>query len=193
MSWPIGYGWQGTVWADRCMGQSCWVGLVLTGELGGTEPCSGASRGGGPKSRLEPESESVMRWTMCQDWQRSHTTHCCINTQLFFTWPHLFLFFLCLWHVSPVNKTIVILFLLYNSDIFFHSHSILKAMPTDPSLSYWPGVLCHKRFLCEHFCHLSSLEVNWLLCLWCLGIICVCVLAFLILQAPFFNISIFVS
>ena len=74
MDWPIGYGWQGTVWADRCLGQSCWAGLVLTGGPGWMDPCSRASRGGGPKSRLNPGSETVMRGTMCQDWQNSSTT-----------------------------------------------------------------------------------------------------------------------
>lgn len=74
MDWPIGYGWQGTVWADRCLGQNCWAGLVLTGELDWMDPCSRASRGGGPTSRLNPGSETVMRGTMCQDWQNSSTT-----------------------------------------------------------------------------------------------------------------------
>lgn len=74
MDWPIGYCWQGTVWADRCLGQSCWAGLVLTGELDWMDPCSRASRGGGPKSKQQPGSETVMRGTMCQDWQNSSTT-----------------------------------------------------------------------------------------------------------------------
>lgn len=74
MELPMDYGWWWIVWADRCLGQSCWAGLVLTGGLGGMDPCSRASRGGGPKSRLELGSETVMRGTMCQDWQNSHTT-----------------------------------------------------------------------------------------------------------------------
>lgn len=82
MDRPIGYGWQGTVWADRCLGKSCWAGLVLTGGLGWMDLCSRASRGGGPKSKLEPGSETVMRATMCQDWQSSHTTRYPVNTHV---------------------------------------------------------------------------------------------------------------
>lgn len=88
MDWPIGYGWQGTVWADRCLGQSCWAGLVLTGGLGWMDPCSRASRGGGPKSRLEPRSETVMRGVMCQDWT---TTPPAISIDTQFSTSHLVL------------------------------------------------------------------------------------------------------
>lgn len=72
VNWSLGYGWQGTVWADRCLGRSCWAGLVLTGWPGWMDPCSRDRRGGGPKSRLEPSSESVVRRTKCQVWQSRH-------------------------------------------------------------------------------------------------------------------------
>lgn len=101
MDWPIGYGWQGTVWADRCLVQSCWAGLVLTGGLGWMDPCSRASRGGGPKSRLEPGSEIVMRGVMCQDWQSSHTTRYPHQYPVLLISPCLISDFFCLSGTSP--------------------------------------------------------------------------------------------
>ena len=143
MDWPIGYGWQGTVWADRCLGQSCWAGLMLTGGLGWMDPCSRASRGGGPKSRLKPGSETVMRGTMCQDWQGSSTTRYprqypallvspCLLSPLFSSPP---------WHRSPLNKTLF-------SPPFSHcSASVLfgpppSSTPLPPPHSLAPLLLC---------------------------------------------------
>lgn len=93
MDWPIDYGWRWTVWADRCLGLSCWAAFVLTGGLGWMDPCSRASRGGGPKSRTEPGSETVMRGTMCQDWQNSHTTCYLHQYPVLLISPHLFFTF----------------------------------------------------------------------------------------------------
>lgn len=117
MDQPIDYGWQGTVWADRCLGQSCWAGLVLTGGLGWMDPCFRACHGGGPESRLEPGSETVMRGTMCQDWRSSHTTRhhrLSIITQLLLTSPDLLFPFFCLSDTSqPSTKHIFPLHFLF--------------------------------------------------------------------------------
>lgn len=67
-----------------------WAAFVLTGGLGWMDPCSRASRGGGPKSRTEPGSETVMRGTMCQDWQNSHTTRYLHQYPVLLISPHLF-------------------------------------------------------------------------------------------------------
>lgn len=66
-----------------------WAAFVLTGGLGWMDPCSRASRGGGPKSRTEPGSETVMRRAMCQDWQNSHTTRYLHQYPVLLISPHL--------------------------------------------------------------------------------------------------------
>lgn len=131
MDWPMGYGWQGTVWADRCLGQSCWAGLVLTGGLGWMDPCSRASRGGGPKSRLKPGSETVMRGTMCQDWQNSSTTRYPHQYPVLLISPCLFSPFLPLWHLSPLNKTLFSLHFLF---VVRLSYSSLHPSQTSSSI-----------------------------------------------------------
>lgn len=72
------------------LGQSCWAGPLLTGGLGWMDPCSRASCGGGPKSRLEPVSETVMRAAMCQEWQNSTTTRYPHQPSVFLIWLRLF-------------------------------------------------------------------------------------------------------
>lgn len=160
MDWPIGYGWQGTVWADRCLGQSCWAGLVLTGGLGWMDPCSRASRGGGPKSRLKPGSETVMRGTMCQDWQNSSTTRYPHQYPLLLISPRLFSPF-CLSDTShPLTKHFFSPFSLCSGSVLvrpppsstFCLHIVPLLSPVLPFLHMLTGRPVSLRFICVHAC-----------------------------------------
>lgn len=144
MDWPIGYGWQGTVWADRCLGQSCWAGLVLTGGLGWMDPCSRASRGGGPKSRLEPTSETVMRGVMCQDWQNNHTTRYVHRYPVLIISPCLICLFCLSFCLSLQNSPFNFFFVVLLSCTALHTPQPTTFFPSSlPFSSDWLVRLCH--------------------------------------------------